>query len=153
LLPFSHTRPVSPYPCTHLPPRQTSGSSSQILHISIPSPPPSGERQQGHAMNTMVPYLSHAASRTLPNVLLASTQDQDARLTKPPPRPVSRWRAPTSSALYHPPPAPADVPAMCTDANRMEAMALVQPPPGPASMCSLCHMHEWTKRVVSSAHP
>jgi hypothetical protein len=60
LVPFSHTRPVLPYPCTSLPPRQTAGSSSQILHISIPSPPPtSGERQQGHAMNTMVPYLTY----------------------------------------------------------------------------------------------
>jgi hypothetical protein len=98
LLPFSHTRPVSPYPCTSLPPRQTAGSSSsQILHTSIPSLPTPGERQQGRAMDTMDPILSHAASRTHPNILLASNQDQDVRLTERPPISVSRWHAPTSS--------------------------------------------------------
>jgi hypothetical protein len=155
LLPFSHTRPVSPYPCTSLPPRQTAGSSSsQILHTSIPSLPTPGERQQGQGRATDT-ALSHATPRTHPNIISypACLRPRPRRSSH---QTTSNIRVPVACSYIlctTLPPAPADVPAMCTDANRMEAMALVQPQPGPASMCSPCHMHEWTKPVVSSAYP
>lgn len=64
----------------------------------------------------LIPYV---ALRAHPKILLAPSRDQHPRTTKPPLNiPCSMLLHP----LYHTPSAPVDVLAMCTDANRMEAM-------------------------------
>lgn len=114
--------------------RRSSPPPSHLFHlVSLYS----DERQQGQAMSSL-----HMHSRTHSKIVhtscLAST-------------PPSHQETPPVPPPWLPLASPVDVLAMCTDANRMEAMASCATPPDPASMCT--HFATCTRGQSRSFRP